>query len=136
MRSTITLILLLSLPTVGAAEIHKWCTPDKQLTRYTTSEQQPEGFEPCGELKTKVVCDAEGRKRIINRNEEPPHGFLPCTDQPRIFIQKTIDPKEQPKAFDEFWKEDESDLGYTYEPAERKSAKERYFEELDALLDK
>ncbi len=77
--------------------IQKWCKADSGLIRYSNLEVA--GYQPCGELKTMVVCNASGRKLISSG--PAPYGYKECSETPRIFIERIGPPLPEKEYTDE-----------------------------------
>ncbi len=71
--------------------IVKLCQIGGSATRY--SNVPVPGYEPCAALKTRTLCDAEGRK-LITSSEKAPHGYLDCSLGPRIVVKRLSPPIE------------------------------------------
>lgn len=77
--------------------IQKWCKTEVNLVRYSNTEVA--GYQPCGELKTIVVCDASGKKLISSGT--PPYGYKECSTTPRIFVERIGPPIAEKKLEEE-----------------------------------
>jgi len=85
--------------------IQKWC-PDRSAPSVRNQDNEVRysnipvaGYQPCGELKTMVVCDALGKKLISSG--PPPYGFKECTGNPRIVVERIGPPLPQQETQDE-----------------------------------
>jgi hypothetical protein len=64
--------------------LQKWCKVGGKDERFANTAVL--GYEPCGELNTKVVCDAVGKK-LISKGPVP-KGFRDCSEGPRIIVER------------------------------------------------
>ena len=83
--------------TNDAHHLQKWCKTEGNLIRYSNTEVA--GYQPCGELKTIVVCDALGKKLISSG--PPPHGYKECSETPRLIVQRIGPPLPETKSEEE-----------------------------------
>lgn len=65
--------------------IIRWCSSDDSKIRFASANITIAGFRPCGELKTRVTCDAVGN-RLIGDQGNVPYDHKDCGEGPRLLV--------------------------------------------------
>ncbi|MDC0358467.1 hypothetical protein OAO01_06590 [Oligoflexia bacterium] len=84
-----------------AADVVKWCSSENASIRYTSSNISPQGYAPCGTVQTLAYCDGLGHKFIGSGNDVP-HGYVDCSFNNRIYIEKDGTPVDVQAALKDY----------------------------------
>lgn len=76
----------------SADGVSKWCEVGGKKVRFSNTAVP--GYEMCGGLAVRSICDAAGKK-IFTRSETLPYGFRDCSEGPRIYIRRHEEPLPQ-----------------------------------------